>query len=105
MSVEIRWDGERLVCDYGTIADTRVTSTAWGQALDVGPLVLVDIDNICNMSTMGVTATVDDALQFVRLDALNGSWIWRLEPAHRWDGEWPWGAVQSERLYVGRWPD
>lgn len=105
MSVEIRYIDDQLVCDYGTIANTRVTNVMWGQALDVGPLILLDLTMINSTAPYGVTVTVDDALEFVRLEARNGSWIWRLEPAHQWDGPWPPDGRNSDLLYLGRWPD
>jgi len=76
----------------------------------IGPLVLVSPDDAHGWENMargmagcGVDLSCDGHI--LKISAANGSWVWRLEPAHWVDpilGRPPgWGL----NVMLGRWPD
>lgn len=104
MSIELRWENDDLVCDYGAFefGDPRPDRD------EVGPLMLVTADYLKElMEDRRPQAASGGALHqvvadgdrlFAHVHYFGKHWVWELFEAHFQDGEGP-------EIYVGRWPD
>jgi hypothetical protein len=113
MSVEIRYIDDELVCDHGAVGEVHWNNLNKGIALGVEPVIIVglcgfDEYTIAKTSRVfGIEMSLDGDL--LRIKANNGAWVWRISPAHWWDGPkpdvWVDDGCANHGIALGRWPD
>lgn len=99
-------DNNTCYCEYGEVPDTIATSTQLGVLQNVGPLLVVSasldrVTRILRNFGIRITGTITD--DQLRIEAVNGSWIWVLRDAHWHNGIKPSGA--HDEIKLGIWPD
>lgn len=103
-SIEIRSSLAGLSCDLGDISETVTLTSNPGVLYGVSPMVIFSADiaeETARLARFGITQTVVDDI--VTVTAANGTWVWRLQPAHWRPGDKPPDFVDN--ILLGRWPD
>lgn len=106
MSTEVWKDAETgwLRCEFGDISLANIWPDRPGVVEDVGPLILVTVPferDTANLARFGVELTVRNGIS--RMQAKNGTWTHRLQPAHWRNNIVP--AGWSEQIMLGRLTD
>lgn len=105
MSAELWADQRgRVCCEYGEINRSMCGSDFYGELRGAGPLIIVGPieQEARNLGSFGVKVTSD--ANCLKIEARNGTWVWRLEPAH-WRGDTPPDDEWHSEVLLGRWPD